>query len=137
MGPSDFDSVVSFSQSLSQWSVLIIGGVTALLVGDSHLSSSRKIVRGIYLLFLPSWGLLLASIFMGVKVQRNFLALKLLSNADISTIKVEMNDRMLYQLAFMEIGLGFIGLWLLCYLAWWVFSNEASAIRKAKNEKAH
>jgi hypothetical protein len=75
----DFQSVVSFSQSLSQWSVLIIGGLTALLLGNSHLSSSRRIIRMIYLLILPSWLFLLLSVFMGVKVQRNFLALKILT----------------------------------------------------------
>jgi len=137
MGPSEFDSVVSFSQALSQWSVLIIGGVTALLLGESHLSSSRKGIRSLYLLFLPSWICLFRSIYMGVKVQRNFLALKLLSNADVPATKVEINNHMLRQLASMEFGLSFIGVWLLCYLFWWVFSDEASAFRKAKNEKAH
>jgi len=124
MGASEFDSVVSFSQSLSQWSVLIIGGVTALLLGNSHISPTKKVARSIYLLFLPSWGFLLWSIFMGVKVQRNFLALKLLSNADVSAIKVELNHHMSRQLTLMETGLCFIGAWLLCYLIWWVFCRE-------------
>jgi hypothetical protein len=136
MDTSSFESVISFSQSLSQWSVLIIGGLTALLLGDSHLSSSRKIVRGIYLLFLPSWIFLFSSIFMGVKAQRNFLALKVLANANVAATRMEMNDHISCQLTFMQIGLGFIGCWLVCYLLWWVFSKEAAASRKAKNEKA-
>jgi hypothetical protein len=132
----NFDSVVSFSQSLSQWSVLIIGGLTALLLGDSHLSSSRRRVRLIYLLFLPSWLFLLLSVFMGVKVQRNFLALKLLLGANVEATKLALNNHMSCQLTFIEVGLWFIGGWLLCYLLWWVFSEEAAASRKAKHEKA-
>ena len=132
MDAPDLQSVVSFSQSLSQWCVLIIGGLTALLLGDSHVSSSNRKVRLIYLLFLPTWLFLLMSVFMGVKVQRNFLALRVLPAVNADGAKLALNGHMSCQLTFMEIGLWFIGAWLFCYLFWWVFSEEAAASRKAK-----
>jgi hypothetical protein len=49
---------------------------------------------------------------------------------------MQLNEHMSLQLTFMEVGLAFIGGWLLCYLLWWIFSKEAAAIGRAKNEKA-
>src|SRR5437667_9330624 len=90
----EFDSVVTFSQSLSQWAVVIIGGTAALLLGNSHVRPSNILVRLVYLLFVPAWIFLLLSTWMGVKVQRNFLALKLLEKADVSATKIAMNDHL-------------------------------------------
>ena len=131
---SPFDSVITFSQSLGQWTVLILGGTVALLMGNSHISPKGKL-RGIYLIFLPVWGCLLWSNSMGVKVQRNYLALKLLQNVDPIATKNELNQNLMAQIVRMEWALGLISIWLVIYLIWWVFSAKAVEAA-AKNEKS-
>jgi hypothetical protein len=132
----NFDSVISFSQSLSQWSVLIVGATSAVLLGDSHLSPPRVPLRLIYFLFVPAWFFLLLSTWMGVKVQRNFLALKLLSKADVEGVKIELNQHLNCQLSLMQIGLFFVAVWLVAYLFWWVLEREDAANGRVTNEKS-
>src|SRR5258706_10433129 len=129
------DSVITFSQSLSQWAVVIVGGTTAVLLGNSHLSPHSRRLRSSYLLFLPAWVFLLLSTWMGVKVQKNFLALKLLAKVDAEGAKIDMNQHLGYQLSYMQLGLVFIGIWLVFYLFWWVFVREVTGGGKAVNEK--
>jgi len=128
----DFDSVISFSQSLSQWAVVVIGGTAALFLGNSHVRPWNMLVRLIYLLFIPAWIFLLLSTWMGVKVQRNFLALKLLQQTDPSATKIALNNHLRCQLSFMQVGLTWVGLWLGCYLFWWIFNRQMSTTSEVK-----
>jgi hypothetical protein len=73
---------------------------------------------------------------MGVKVQRNFLALKLLSKADVEGVKIELNQHLNCQLSLMQIGLFFVAVWLVAYLFWWVLEREDAANGRVTNEKS-
>ncbi len=125
----DFSVVITFSQSISQWVILIVAGTTALILGKSHVSPSGKPFRLIYLLLLPAWALFALSVWEGVKVQRHFLALKILAPADTTGIKRGINHDLWWQLRLMEFGLGVVVAFLVCYLFWWTFSAEAASDR--------
>lgn len=130
MTDKDFTSVVSFSQSLSQWAVGIIAGSVALLLSTSNWRPKKLPVRLIYFLFLPAWGLLLYSLKEAVDVQRNVLALSRLANPDVHGILLEMNNNLYDQIIWMQIALGILCLWLVAYLFWWVFDRELDASTK-------
>jgi len=120
----DFTSVVSFSQSLSQWAVGIIGGSVALLLSTSNWRPRKLSMRLVYLLFLPAWALLLWSLQMAVDVQKNILAFSRLVNPDVHETLIEMNSHLYYQILCMQIALAFLCLWLVAYLFWWIFGRE-------------
>ena len=99
-----------------------------MLVGNSYISPKGKL-RWIYFIFILVWGCLLSANYFGVKVQRNYLALKLLQNVDAVVTKTEMNANLWCQIQCMEWALGFIAVWLLLYLFWWILCDEAAAMR--------
>jgi hypothetical protein len=133
LAASDLDSMktaISFSQSLSQWSVLIIGGSVAALVGTSNWRPAKTWIRCIYLLFLPALTLLFVSAYYGVAAQRNCLAIMLMANADTIGAKVELNENLRSQLATMQWGFFFLGVWFVIFVFWWIFDSRISADRK-------
>ncbi len=121
------ESAVAFSQSLSQWTVVIVGSSVAILLGTSYRRPKRPAMRLSFLLFLPSWCFLVRSLYMGVAAQRNLLAFLLLKNAEKPAIKTELNRHLYSQISSMYIGLAILGTWLLLYLLWWIFSRELNA----------
>ena len=125
--PPELESMktaIGFSQSLSQWSVLIIGGSVAALVASSNWRPARRKVRFIYLLFLPALGFLLESAYYGVAAQRNCLAMMLLANADTDGAKIELNEHLGLQLVTMQRGILFIGLRFFAFLVWWIVDTR-------------
>lgn len=128
--PDSLKNAINFSQNLSQWSVLILGGSVAALIGTSNWRPARVWVRRSYLLFLPAWVLLFASSYHGVAAQRNCLALMLLANADTNGAKIELNRNLYAQLQDMQISFCFLGLWLTTFLLWWIFDASIDPDRK-------
>jgi hypothetical protein len=133
LGPSQLDSlktVMSFSQSLSQWCVLLIGGSVAALLGTSNWRPRILWIRALYLLFVPALAFLFASAYYGVASQRNCLALMLLANPDIPGTKLELNGNLRWQLTNMQIGFSFLGTWFLAFLFWWIFDKGIDPDKK-------
>lgn len=123
-------TVINFSQGLSQWSVLLIGGSVAALLGTSNWRPRRSWVRRIYLLFVPALSFLFASAYYGVAAQRNCLALMLIVHPDVSGAKVELNGNLRWQLTDMQIGFSFLGVWFLAFLLWWIFDKGIDPDKK-------
>jgi hypothetical protein len=130
MSEGNFASVVTFSQSLSQWAVGILGGSIAVLLSTSNWRPQKLWVRLIYFLFLPAWGLLLFSINLGVKVQENVLAISHLVNPDMRLILAEMNQNLYGQLRWMQVALVILCVWLVAYLCWWIFGRDQDPAAK-------
>jgi hypothetical protein len=130
---SELDSlktVISFSQSLSQWSVLLIGGSVAALLGTSNWRPRRSWVRIIYLLFVPALTYLFASTYYGVAAQKNCLALMLIVNPNAAGARLALNGNLRSQLADMQIGFSFLGVWFLAFLLWWIFDKGIDPDKK-------
>lgn len=119
------ESAVAFSQAVSQWEVLIIGGSIAVLLGSSYLRPRSPRGRSWYLLFVPAWGFLFYSLYMGMSAQQNVLALSNLKNVDVGPTKEELARHIARQISTFEIGLAILGVWLVIYLAWWIWSAPA------------
>ena len=114
------ETAVAFSQAISQWAVLILGGSVALLLGSSYLRPRTRRGRCWYLLFLPAWGCFLFSLKMGMNAQQNLLALTNFANANGVATKTELSDSISKQMSTFEAGLSILGIWLLGYLFWWI-----------------
>lgn len=126
-------TVIDFSQSLSQWSVLLIGGSAAAMLGSSNWRPGRLLVRISYLVLIPAAIVLLfTSIHYGVAAQQNCLALMLLPKPDVSGATTELNDHLLSQLTYMQRGLYCLGVWFLVFLFWWVFDKKIDLEKKGK-----
>ena len=118
-----FQQAVALSQSLSQWAQLIIGGTVVFLLGTAYQRPGFLKIRLTYLLMLPGWGFLGASIYNSIQVQRALYAYLLLSHPDIGPFREAINRDGYRQLWQMEWGVSFFVLWLVIYLGWWVFGK--------------
>jgi hypothetical protein len=123
-------TVINFSQGLSQWSVLLIGGSVAALLSTSNWRPGRLWMRALYLLFVPALAFLFWSAYYGVAAQRNCLALMLIANPDVSGAKHELNGNLRWQLNDMQIGFSILGVWFLAFLLWWIFDRNINTDKK-------
>lgn len=124
-GIESLKTVIEFSHSLSEWSVLLIAGCVAALVGTDSRRPKQRLVRFIYLLYIPGLSLLFLSNYFGVAAQRNCLALILLGNADTAGARSELNEHLASQLQYMQFGFLTLGLWFFSFLIWWVFDRRS------------
>ena len=121
-----FEGALSFAQSLTGWSLLIIAGSIVVIVGTSYHRPQTLWVRLIYLLFLPGWIFLVRSMNYGVSVQRVYLAYLFtnLTEEKIKQFKDTMREDSLNQIRSIEIALIFFVVWLVLYLIWWLFNRD-------------
>jgi multisubunit Na+/H+ antiporter MnhE subunit len=126
----DFASLLSFSQSLSQWAVGILGGSVALLLSTSNWRPRKLWIRLLYFLFLPAWALLLLSLKMAVDVQQNVLAFSRLVKPDVHATLIELNNNLYFQIHYLQNALAFLCSWLVAYLFWWIFGREQNDLTK-------
>ena len=124
--PKAFEIAVSFAQTLTQWSFLVIAGSILTLVGTSYRRPLGLRVRLGYLLFLPGWYFLFRSILDGISVQGIYLAY-LLTRPDATKLKeffAEINTHVFRQVQHLKCGLAFFALWLFLFLIWWISSKQ-------------
>ncbi len=111
---------VSFSQSLSQWAYIVIGGSLAILLRDLKYRPKDKVVRHSFWLFVPGWAGLVVSIYEGIRVQQRYVARWMNPNPQINDIVVKFNHHTVWQIRCMELGLLCFALWLVVFLARWI-----------------
>ncbi len=112
---------MAFSQTLSQWCFLIIGGTVLTLLQSTAHRPVKRYARWSYLWFAPAWGCFVTSIFYGTKAQRVHLAYLLNAATTWEGARSHLNPYMNCQIWMMEAGLVCLIPWLLVMLGWWVF----------------
>jgi hypothetical protein len=121
-------AVSSGSNSMYSLGLTVIGATIAAIISTSYLRPAPKRIRLIYLLFLPGWVLIGASIFFGDKIaRRNIAAHFARSTQQLVPITEGMNADYLWQRDLMAAGLGALGIWLALYLLWWIFGRSPVA----------
>jgi hypothetical protein len=115
---------VSFSQSLSQWAYIVIGGSVAILFRDLKYRPKDNVVRLSFWLFLPGWVSLIASIHQGIRVQQRYVARWMNPNPQINDIVAKFNRHTAWQICWMEVGLSFFAVWLLVFLVRWIVHRD-------------
>lgn len=124
-----FEAAQALAQGLSQWCLLIVGGSLVIIVSTSYYRPDSARVRATYFLFIPAWLCLAISINEGIRVQRSYVAYLVGSrqggNEQLSNqIAETMASATRYQILALQVALGFVGLWLLIYIVWWVTSGQ-------------
>ena len=115
---------VSFSQSLSQWAYIVMGGSVAILFRDLKYRPKDNVVRLSFWLFVPGWASLIASIHQGIRVQQRYVARWMNPNPQINEIVTKFNFHTVWQIRFMELGIFCFALWLVVFLARWIIYRD-------------
>jgi hypothetical protein len=115
---------VSFSQSLSQWAYIVIGGSVAILLRDLKYRPRDIVVRHSFWLFLPGWAGLIGSIYEGIRVQQRYVARWMNPNPQIDDIIAKFNRHTFWQIRCMKLGLLCFALWLVIFLARWIIYRD-------------
>lgn len=95
-----------------------------MVVGTSHVSPATPLSRSFYLLLIPAWGLLAASIYYGDSVHRRAIAALMVKEELVPTISRKINEDFICQMNLMMWGGGCLSIWLLCYLYWWILHRK-------------
>lgn len=115
--------MLSYSQSLTQWALLLLGGTVAIMVGTEFHRPALRWVRCLWGLFIPGWGCLLMSTLRGTTVQRFYLGYAMGSRSLMDTAR-DMNDSSYDQGWWFRLALLPFAFWLVGYLAWWIFNED-------------
>jgi hypothetical protein len=110
---------VAFSQSLSQWAYIVLGGSVAILLKDLKYRPKDSLLRHSFWLFLPGWFCLAGCIFEGIRVQQHYVA-RWMFNSPTKDIVNKFNSDTALQIWFMKAGLCIFAVWLAAFLIRWI-----------------
>jgi hypothetical protein len=127
-----FEAAQTLAQSLSQWSLLIIGGSLIMVVSTSYRRPQNPRVRAAYFLFIPMWCCLAMTVYQGIVVQRSYVAYLVASRSTptqqtLNGIAESITNATRNQILALESALLIGALWLLIYIVWWICSNQTEA----------
>ena len=122
-----FEATVSYSQSLTEWALLIFGGSVVIVVGTSYVRPRKRWVRSTYFLFMFGWACLGLSMYYGSQVQRVYLAHLWSSEVSLSEARATINKETFMQIKCLKWALGVFGTWLWVYLCWWILQKKEPA----------
>jgi hypothetical protein len=111
---------VAFSQSLSQWAYIVLGGSVAILLRDLKYRLKDSWIRHSFWLFLPGWACLAISIYEGIRVQERYVARWMFAGSQIEDIVQKFNSHTACQIWFMQAGLFIFAVWLVVFLLRWI-----------------
>ena len=102
------------------WTLMLLAGTLLTVVGTSHVSPETTKGRSFYLLLIPGWAVLVASMYFGDRVQRRAISALMVDDETLRDTHRSINADFNLQLNLMLIGGGFLALWLLFYVVWWI-----------------
>ncbi len=114
---------VARSEAVSQWALLVFGGSVAALLSSSYLQPRRRITRLMYLLFLPSWSLLMGSMYSGHQIDRVYIRALHIGNEPALKYQLDALWHLGDQSSALYWSLIPLALWLVLFLMWWIWSG--------------
>ena len=121
---SGLEIVARSSESMVTWALALGAASVVAIVSTSYFRPSAVRMRLAYLMFLPGWVLLGASIVIGNNIARRWLAAQFVNDAQAHVIADLINRDYLYQQNTLMWGLAVFAAWLVMYLMWWIFSAD-------------
>ena len=116
--------IAEAAQLQISWTLGLFGGSVALIIGTSHHRPDQLLIRMIYLIMIPAWVLIAASIYYGDLIYRNYIAALFAPKNKLGLIFGEMNGDYAVQQTTMQIAIMLLSIWLIVYLFWWVFMKQ-------------
>lgn len=121
--PELYKQINEESNRLISWALLVFAGSLLAVLSADYIKPEGE-YRKIYLLCIPGWGFLTASIALGQLITRNYLAGLVTGNWD--SIKGIVNLRFARQIHFFIIALVLFGIWLAAVVLFWIFPPASS-----------
>ena len=115
--------IVGASEGLSTWALTVAGASLLAIVSTSYHRPRSLPGRLPYLLFLPGWGAIGYSLYLGNLISAKYLADRL-SPGHLSEIGDQINNLFLDQKTSFLIALLFFSAWLVIYLLTWIFTED-------------
>lgn len=107
------------------WALAVGAGSVATIVSTSYMRPRQLWARLFYLLFPIGWLLLALSIYHGNVIARAGVAAQLTNSREtVAEIGASMNTVYIAQQDWLMWGFTAFALWLLLYLAWWIFTKD-------------
>jgi hypothetical protein len=125
-----FEVAATLSTSLISWASVMFGGSILAILSASYHRPKSLWIRCAYFAFVPAWFCLAYSIYAGTRVESVHVAALYQKSPNLPSLKDSLNADALSQIFWMELGLAFLGAWLIVYLSWWVFNKEPEKERQ-------
>jgi hypothetical protein len=117
---------IALATTLNSWALVMVGGSILAILSTSYYRPKRLLFRASYLIFVPAWVFLSLSLRAGTRVQGVYLAAMYSHHPNMDKLRDAQNADLVSQQQFMWLGLGTFGLWIVLYLAWWIFNQESN-----------
>lgn len=130
------EAISKGSETLTTWALSVLGGSVASLIGSDYLKPIGC-VKLLYLIFIPGWALLAASLANAYQLTSSSMASVFTDSEDqLLEIGQAMNQELRRQQRFLLFALLAFGAWITLFLCFWIFSSDAfaSEIRNGINE---
>ena len=115
------EAISKGSETLTTWALSVSGGSIASLIGSDYLRPTGK-VRFLYLIFIPGWTLLAASLTYGNQLNASYMASVFTDNHErLLEIGQSMNRELRWQRKHLLFALVAFGIWIASLLVFWVF----------------
>ncbi len=115
-------AILDNSATLVNWSLAVIGGSVAAIIGSSYERPKKWRGRLMYLLFPLAWIFLGLSVCAAQQISGRLIAAQLVSDPEaIRNILIHMNNDFRCQWSMLGGGLSVLFVWLLWFLVWLIF----------------
>lgn len=121
-----FEAATNLANTMTSWALVMIGGSILAILSTGYHRPEKLIVRCAYFAFVPAWIFLSLSVYSGTRVQSTYLGALFSRPKDLLSSETSLNHDAISQIARMEWGLAFFGVWLVVYLGWWVFNKDSN-----------
>lgn len=121
-------AAASGSASMVTTALAIVAGSIATIVSTSNMQP-RGPMRWFYLLFIPGWLLIAASMYEGDVIARRAIAAHFVDPkkpnalANLHEIADRISPDYSCQRIYLALGLAVFAVWLISFLIWWVFGT--------------
>ena len=118
-----FLAISEQSKTLQTWSLSILGGSIAVILGSSYIRPVYPRIRWIYFLFIPGWVFLVISIYYGHDISRNYITALFIKENLLQGVEDKLGSSFLSQIQFFGYGLITFSVWLVIYIFWWILGQ--------------
>ncbi len=118
------------SSSLLTWAMSIFAGSILLITSTSYFRPAKLKIRLLYLSFVPAWIFAFISIYYGNSISKRVPAAVLAGKGGTKQIEILKgiakltNSEYGSQLVYFQLALFFLSIWLVCYLIWWIYTDQ-------------
>ena len=121
---TNLGQVVASSAQLSAWAIAVFGGSVLALLSTSYRRPRQVGWRLPYLLFVPGWVFLAASLHQGNQIVGHHLASLMVDPTNLEAIGKLVNNAYHAQYRQLLYALVCFAIWLTVFLALWVFKAD-------------